>query len=240
MYLSRCELNIARRGARRLLGSPQVMHAAVLASFPTVQQPTDAGRVLWRVDAGAVNPVLYVVSPEAPDFTHIVEQAGWPTQPHWGVVDYRSLLDNLEPSQVWQFRLAANPVRNARSSQEGVRGKRYAHVTVAQQTDWLAQRAEQLGVAFDVDVVAPADGNPSVGGGVEGASPLSFRVEERKVLSFARKGRTVTVRRVRFDGLLRITEPGRLRAALADGVGPAKGYGCGMLTLAPPPPSAQG
>jgi CRISPR system Cascade subunit CasE len=36
-----------------------------------------------------------------------------------------------------------------------------------------------------------------------------------------------------FEGRLLITDPDALRAALVTGIGPAKGYGCGLLTLAP-------
>ena len=36
-----------------------------------------------------------------------------------------------------------------------------------------------------------------------------------------------------FDGSLTVTDPEKLRHALSNGIGRAKGYGCGMLTLAP-------
>ncbi|MEW2132979.1 type I-E CRISPR-associated protein Cas6/Cse3/CasE [Streptomyces sp. NPDC005435] len=36
MFLSRFRINTARPGARRLLSSPQAMHAAVMSSFPGV------------------------------------------------------------------------------------------------------------------------------------------------------------------------------------------------------------
>ncbi|WP_453985502.1 type I-E CRISPR-associated protein Cas6/Cse3/CasE [Brevibacterium casei] len=231
MFLSKCEINAARRGARQLLGSPQKMHAAVEASFPSNAQAPEEGhlpRRLWRIDRGNPNPVLYVVSDSAPDFTHIEEQAGWPTQPSWGVADYAPLLDDLAEGQQWEFRLAANPVHSVRQG-EGQRGKRFAHVTVAQQERWLSERAEKLGVAFDVgvsEVTAPEGPDASV--------PVSFRVEERQLMKFRKKERSVTIRKVRFEGALRVTDPGLLRSALVGGIGPAKAYGCGLLTLVPP------
>lgn len=233
MFLSKCEINAARRGARHLLGSPQMMHAAVEASFPSNVQTAEEGpppRRLWRIDRGTPNPVLYVVSDSAPDFTHIEEQAGWPTRPSWGVADYAPLLDGLTEGQQWEFRLTANPVHSVRQG-EGLRGKRFAHVTVAQQERWLSERAEKLGVAFDVGV--SEDTNPE--GPVE-SEPVSFRVEERQLMKFRKKDRSVTIRKVRFDGALRVTDPGLLRSALVGGIGPAKAYGCGLLTLVPPAP----
>lgn len=82
MHLTRFRLNTARPGARRLLASPQSLHAAVMASFPRLL-PTDGTaqgpRVLWRLDHNArAEVLLYIVSPDRPDLTHLVEQAGWP------------------------------------------------------------------------------------------------------------------------------------------------------------------
>lgn len=229
MFLSRCELNSARRGAKHLLASPQKMHGAVEASFPSgSDQPgMPAPRRLWRIDEGSPNPLLYVVSDSPPDFTHIEEQAGWPTQPSWAVADYSPLLDGLETGQVWEFRLTANPVHNARTGKDE-RGKRFAHVTAAQQEGWLKKRAEKIGVAFDVGVAQP---NPDEA--AEGNSPVSFRVNERRLMKFRKRDNSVTIRKARFDGVLRVTDPQLLRDALTNGVGPAKAYGCGLLTLVP-------
>jgi CRISPR system Cascade subunit CasE len=39
--------------------------------------------------------------------------------------------------------------------------------------------------------------------------------------------------KVTFDGSLTVTDPEKLRHGLCNGIGRAKGYGCGLLTLAP-------
>jgi CRISPR system Cascade subunit CasE len=36
-----------------------------------------------------------------------------------------------------------------------------------------------------------------------------------------------------FEGQLEITDTEAMRRSLTGGIGPAKGYGCGLLTLAP-------
>ena len=46
-------------------------------------------------------------------------------------------------------------------------------------------------------------------------------------------GRIVTIRAVVFEGILKVTDAELFRSALASGIGPAKAYGCGLLTLAP-------
>ncbi len=208
MYLSRIQVNAARRHARVLLGSPQKMHAAVLAAFP--QDDAERGRVLWRVDHDTHRHWLYVVSRPTPDFAHIIEQAGWPTtHDTWAVRPYGTLLDRLDSGQEWAFRLTANP---SHVHQE----KRYGHVTVAQQLDWFLSRASRWGIA-----VPDRDGVPDV--------VVHDRVTDR----FRRKGQTVTIVKATYDGILAVTDPALLRTALVNGIGRAKGYGCGLLTLAP-------
>lgn len=219
-YLSRVELNPRRRAGRSLLGSPQAMHAAVLAAFPGRLADRTEQRVLWRLDPapGAVH--LFVVSPEQPDFTHIIEQAGWPTLPSWQTREYGSFLDRLAAGQSWMFRLTANPTRSRRP-EDGRRSQRYGHVTVTQQQEWLLRRCIKAGF----DVVSPA-GPSSADGAV---------VRERTAQQFRRGDGTVTLATATFEGRLVVVDAKALRTTLIAGLGPAKAYGCGLLTLAPVP-----
>jgi CRISPR system Cascade subunit CasE len=221
MYLTRFDVNPARRGAQRLLGSPQAMHAAVLASFPpqasSVGPEEGLARVLWRVDrTGKTAAQLYIASPSKPDLTHLVEQAGWPTTQTWQSRDYSALLDRLDQGQQWGFRLKANPVHGVRI-RERRRTQPLGHVTVAQQENWLTTRAEKHGFTLS----KRSDGAPEV------------IVHSRETVRFLRQGETVTLTTATYDGVLEIIDAGALRTALVAGLGRAKGYGCGMLTLAP-------
>lgn len=219
MFLTRMQLNPRRRGAQKLLSSPQALHAGVVGAFPD-SRPTAEGRVLWRVDTYESHRVLlYVVSPEKPDLTHLVEQAGWPTTQSWDTRDYDTLLDSLRPEQQWHFRLTANPVRSGR--REGwSETKPLGHVTVKQQEQWLLDRAGKLGFRI----------NPSKYGDDES----DLAVVDRKVQRFNRKNTRVTVATATFEGQLEVADPATLRRSLTFGIGRAKSYGCGLLTLAPP------
>ncbi len=219
MYLSRFDINPARRGAQKLLGSPQAMHAAVLAGFPPVDVPGERrSRVLWRVDTGPVHTRLYVTSDVRPDLTHLVEQAGWPTTHTWDTRPYGDLLDSLQVGGVWGFRLTANPTRSIKKV-EGGRGQRVGHVTAAQQLAWLVDRSPRLGFS-----VTPDGTDPSV------------RVSARQTRQFRRQADKVTLVVAQYDGILTVTDVELLRTALVGGIGPAKAYGCGLLTLAPVAP----
>lgn len=46
-------------------------------------------------------------------------------------------------------------------------------------------------------------------------------------------GSLVTLNRVAFEGILTVKDPELLRSAMLNGLGAAKAYGCGLLTLAP-------
>lgn len=215
MFLTRFEINKARRDSRTLLASPQRVHAAVLAAFPAAELgPPGEGRVLWRIDEQAHDPLLYVVSPTAPDLSHLAETVGRPATQGWETRDYEPFLARLGKGDEWAFRLTANPVRRGRKTAGG-ETQRFGHVTVEQQVGWFLRQAEQHG--FET---LTAQGEPDVS------------VHRRRTVQFERRGSRVTLATAVFEGRLRVLDEDLLRRALVSGVGPAKGYGCGLLTLA--------
>lgn len=236
MYISRMPINGARRSAMELIASPNRMHAAVEAAYPpvadcdasgNVANAAGGGRILWRVDpiAGEGRSAwLYVVSPRRPDFTHLCEQAGWPVEGGWETKDYAPLLNRLSVGQRWQFRLKANPVRKVlkdkgTTSRADVVGTLQGHVTVEQQMGWLLDRAERNGFC----VCDGADGSPQL------------KVSQRNKSSFMHAGTKATLSTAVFDGALEVVDEDLLRQALCNGVGRAKAFGCGLMTIAPLP-----
>ena len=227
MYLTRMPLNAARWETRRLMASPYRLHAVVEAAFSPGMATSDGdGRVLWRLDKRTDKPQafwLYIVSPEKPDLTHVVEQAGWPVHERlWETKDYRPFLDRLENGQRWEFRLKANPVRKVRKDKgrrpdESVVGTLQGHVTVKQQVEWLMSRAEAHGFELPLD----ANEKPAV------------IVSQRNREVFRRGSDEVTLSTAVYDGTLTVTDADLMRATLCQGIGRAKGFGCGLLTIAP-------
>lgn len=214
MFLSRMYLNGQRRQTRALLANPQMMHAAVMASFPPDSSAqTDEGRVLWRLDQNRETTALYVVSPSIPSFEHLQEQAGWVQEPSWQTSDYSQMLSRITRGQRFAFRLTANPVHTVT---EGEKKRRVAHITAEHQLRWLIERQEQLGAQ-----VADGEGEPTAA------------VNRSTRMVFNRNGRRVTIQQVTFDGVLEVTSAAALRSVLTSGIGKGRGYGCGLLTLAP-------
>lgn len=236
MYISRMALNGARRSAMEIIASPNKMHAAVEASFPPLQGSLLGGfsgcendgtesRILWRIDPipeKGRSAWLYVVSPRRPDFTHLCEQAGWPVEGAWETKDYECLLSSLAEGQIWQFRIKANPVRKVRedkgkTNNPSIIGTIQGHVTAQQQMDWLVERAERNGFR----VCAGAEGSPKL------------TVSQRNKLTFGHSGSKATLTTAVFDGMLEVTDVDSFRRALCCGIGRAKAFGCGLMTIAP-------
>lgn len=214
MYMSRMYLNPQRRQTRELLANPQKLHAAVLSSFPPPSsETTDEGRVLWRVDQTRESVALYVVSPAVPSFEHLQEQAGWSQEQSWQSSDYTAMLNRIVKGQKYAFRLTANPVHTV--TEDGVR-RRKAHLTPAHQLGWLTDREDQFGASFT---------------GEAGEVTAITTKSERRV--FRREKCNVTIQQVTFEGSLEVTDANKLREVLCNGIGKARGYGCGLLTLAP-------
>jgi CRISPR system Cascade subunit CasE len=212
MYLSRVEINRRKRETLRALASPHVLHAAVEACFPTSDDVKP--RNLWRIDS--LNQSLYLLlqSVIKPDFTHIVEQFGWLGQT-WETKEYDGFLLRLRNGQTWRFRLRANPVHSIHID-GNARGKVMGHVTISQQKAWLADRAGKFG--FEMERTSDGD--------------AIFEVTQSETTEFRRQGKTVTVETAVFEGVLRITDAESLVSAMKNGIGRAKAYGCGLLTLA--------
>lgn len=221
--LTRMSLNPATRGGRKLLTNRQAMHAAIMAAFSPETHDEMGGRVLWRVDRDAHRHVLYTVSPVEPDLTHLVEQAGWAGQ-SWDAASYDPFLRRLTRGQRWGFRLAANPVRSV--ARQGARSKVLPHVTPAQQAGWLEERSAGWGFSL---VTPRAEDSPASG------VLVSQRQDDRfgRVEGATGRRSKVTLRIAQFDGTLEVTDADALRSSLVAGMGRAKGYGCGLMTLRP-------
>ena len=223
--LTRMYLNAHKRQGRKLLSNPQVMHAAVRAAFPP-DVDESATRVLWRVDQRQHEHVLYIVGPEEPDTGHLIEQAGWHTRPSQSL-DYSRLLTSITLGQHWRFELVANPVKSL-AGPRGTRGKVVPHVTPQQQLMWLQERSASAGFRL-----------PGLQADAERGAVGSADVIRRDNLSFVKnesnaRSSKVSLRTARFSGILEVTDRELLRRSLTQGIGRARAYGCGLLTMAKP------
>ncbi len=221
MYLTCVDLDLARRQTFETVASPYKTHAAIEGSFSqeAVREDGDC-RILWRLDDGGAADCarLYIVSPEPPLASELsarfeTELVGVRTK------DYRTFVSRIEEGGCWRFRLKANPVRRVlvdkgRRPHSGIVGSVQGHVTVSQQLDWLASRTEVHGFVLLND-----------------ASDVVVSHRSREV--FRRGEKNVTLSTAQFDGILRVEDAARFRQTLGFGIGRAKGFGCGLMTIVP-------
>ncbi|EMF02056.1 type I-E CRISPR-associated protein Cas6/Cse3/CasE [Streptomyces mobaraensis NBRC 13819 = DSM 40847] len=252
-YLSKIALNPRRRGAVALLANPHCLHAAVMNGL--AHQPVTE-RVLWRLETNTPHRAeILVLTQSRPSWQGLVEDAGWPGADGGEplIADYSPLLHRVVEEQEFAFRLTANPVQSVlqpskpspeqnrrlaapADGRRWPRGVRVAHRTTAQQLDWLFRQAKRHGFT-----IPPVDPAAAPAPGLEPDTPPvpapAVSLVSRDILRFRKKqnGPRVTISTATFQGRLRVTDAEALRTALLNGIGPAKGYGQGLLTLAPVP-----
>lgn len=194
----------------RLLLDPLDREAAALLAEPyrlhqVVMTAFQGGR--------AANGVLHRVEPERPGgLVPLLVQST--TAPRWrqdaglpwvSEPEVKAVAADLEVGRVLRFRLRANPTKR-----DAANGKRVDLRGDETQLAWLHRKAAEHGFAL-----------------------LDAQAADRGAVDSRKHGLTLTHRMVDFDGHLRITDPDAFRVTLACGIGPAKAFGCGLLSVAP-------
>ena len=227
MYLSRLVLNVGSRDAQRDLASPYEMHRTLARVFPGSRadaQGANADRqpghgLLFRAEPDAAGGLAVLVQSLAPP--------DWRALPDGYVrrVDGPTAFDpQLRKGQRLRFRLVANPT--VKKKVDGrTNGTRVPLVhprapsghpeVAAGYLDWLERKAGDAGVSVDLDQTLDA--------------PFEVRFSKSKGRGQAQR---VSLFGVRFDGVLTVDDPSALADSVRSGVGPAKGFGFGLLSLA--------
>lgn len=164
---------------------------------------------LFRIDPQPGDGVVILVhSALVPDWEYAFHNAKF-------LLGARPQVRPFDPSfakgQLLRFRLAANPTKKIDVDGKRPNGKRVP-VPVEQFRQWLIGRAEAGGFALEADALTMQPGY------------VYWKKPRQK------KGQQL--RSVRYEGLLRVLDPDRLREALLSGIGPAKAFGFGLLSVA--------
>jgi CRISPR system Cascade subunit CasE len=222
IWLSRLELNPRSRAVRSDLGDCNGLHRTIMKLFPEVDQISarNALGVLYRLEQDREAKIRVLLqSLHRPDFTRLPE--GYlETPPKSKTLESIDVL--LQPGRKLLFRLRANPTRaiDTKTRPDGTKsnGKRVELRGEEACMGWLHRKAGQHG--FRILACRMDAGSPDprrVNGKVEGH----------------KGGSPITVASVLFDGILEVVDAALLREALQTGIGRAKSYGQGLLSLAP-------
>lgn len=189
------------------LESPGILHGTVESSLEGPRQ-----RNLWRIDHLNGKCFLLILSHSRPNLAHISDQFGR-IGDAGEIRNYGTLVQRVADGQTWRFRLRANPIHSAATPKTGERGRIHAHVTTEQQRRWLMEKAQKNGFSVEED---------------------DFDVVDARWYTFAKKrneSNMVTIRTATFEGILCVSDTALFIRALTGGVGKAKAYGCGLLTI---------
>jgi len=207
MYLSLLEIDPQSPIARTWLGNPYRVHQRLLMAFPNAEP----GRLLFRIEDEWVPPRI-IVQTEA--------QAGWDAAfGDFGVlaspVHQKTVDIDVAAGDVLRFRLRANPTKRLSAGCPGKKadGPRVGLFKEEEQRAWVERKASSAGFELlAVDV-----------------RPLSTIVSRKNPAKDRSRQSHLAVQ---FDGRLRVTTPHELDEAVRCGIGSAKAYGFGLLSLA--------
>ena len=192
----------------------------VLVERRRVHNPYELHRALWTLFPGHEHDVrgfLFRVEAERPgSATELLLQSAWQPEPQSAevrVVATRPYQLHLRQGQALRFRLTGNPIKTikddtGRQNAKGVvKSCRVPLVVEEQQLQWLHRKLHN---AASIEAAV-----------IHAQRPLYFRKD-------GKAGKIVTVT---FDGLLRVLDPELLWLQMQHGIGPAKSFGCGLLSV---------
>ncbi|WP_024747276.1 type I-E CRISPR-associated protein Cas6/Cse3/CasE [Levilactobacillus namurensis] len=223
MYLSRVEIDTQNRAKTKKLTHLGAYHNWVEQSFPEEVATGERQRHLWRIDQLGSKRYLLVLSPEKPDLEALTTYGVPGTA---ATKSYDSFIDRLQLGQRLRFRLTANPTHTIYDQPELQRhGRVVPHITVAQQSKWLVDRSAKAGFELPEQPASVFE---------LGELRKTFNVVQRDWPTLhKKKGRTVRLSRVTFEGELQITNLEAFKEVLTTGLGREKAYGMGLLTVLP-------
>ena len=206
MYLSLLEVDARSTMARTWIANPYRVHQRLLMAFPA--QPP--GRLLFRIEDKWTPLRLLVQSGIEADWSRAFAEhpvlCQLPLQ--------KSFTPRYREGEVLRFLLRANPTKRLPSGRPGERvdGARVGLSREDDQRDWMLRK-----------------------GAAAGFRPLDFRVRQ---VGTVRSHKTPSKDRgrqshlvVEFEGMLEVADPDVLTKAVEHGIGTAKAYGNGLLSL---------
>jgi CRISPR system Cascade subunit CasE len=190
-----------------------------------VPRGADAG-FLFRIDPRpGGNPAMLVQSAAEPDWDYAFRNAHHllAAPPEVKPFDL-----SFSEGQLLRFRLRANPTKKLKvfdeNGERSKNGKRVGLYKEEEQRDWLDRKGHDGGSrVISCDVIPEAKTHilkPEDGSRTSQAAETENGKPRRPLLA------------VRFDGVLEVTNSEKIQETLAQGIGSAKAFGFGLLSLA--------
>ncbi|MEV0051042.1 type I-E CRISPR-associated protein Cas6/Cse3/CasE [Saccharopolyspora shandongensis] len=207
--LTQLRLNPQHRDVGRDLDDAHRMHRRVMSLFPNTlgDHARAQARILYRVEQHPIGAVVLVQSEHQPNLGALP-----PNYAAAATHQLDAVLARITTGLTVRYRILANPTRI--ETTEGKKKRRWLRGDDA--LTWWQHRATQAGL-----------------------QPHTIQLTGETVIT-GRRGTHESTPRIchgtsLFDGTATIIDPDAVRHAVLTGIGKARAYGCGLLSLAPLP-----
>jgi len=131
----------------------------------------------------------------------------------------REYVLNVQNGQRLRFRLRANPIKTIKDSSKGSVEKKGKTFTKTVRVPLLHEEQQQAWLERKLQAFTQLE---------------TLIVQPEPVLYFrkAKEGRSGKIQTVMFDGVLTVIDAEAFNNQITKGIGPAKAFGCGLLSLA--------
>jgi len=250
LYLSRLILDLNCRQVQSEIAQPYEMHRTLMHAFDghpvsEGERPREKFKVLFRADVDDQNgrAVVYVQSIAEPDWSYLDQCKNYLlSEENLQNPAYKNVAESyrgLRNGQTLSFSLRANPTKRIFKPSKGddmLKGKRVALLREEEQVDWLVRKGDEREKSCPGGFEILAKEIQEQNDGIRQIVHVNTTIEgkqtgHKKDKKDERREHRMTHLTVRFDGLLRITDPEAFRETLTRGIGPAKAFGCGLMLV---------
>lgn len=211
MYLSQLKLDLSSRGGMAIAADAYAAHQFIYAAFGDAV----TARPLYRREAGIEGVSFIVQSKAAPDWDRAMGMQK--VYSRWTMKEYAR--PAIEPGMLLRFRLLANAVKTMKSDKAPSSGnepkkKRVPLIKDESLLAWLDEQGKKHGFSIDRAIIRGKD---------------TIETQRKSQPS----PRPIVLAATLFEGNIRVDSADDIWAAVEGGLGHGKGFGLGLLSIAP-------
>lgn len=255
MYLSRLILNPRSAQVRRDIANCVQLHRTILSTFPQVDKrkemkTREAFEILYRLDwyRRTGTHIVLVQSKEQPDWSslpknYLLNIDSGIQNPETKNIEH--FMDSIEAGSIYRFRLRANPTRKISTTNKndllaGAVKSNGMRVSIRDDKllmEWMNRKANDGG--FILISMKTVPDLPDVLISPSEIQKCSRNIGKKNLGEEndnpPRKGIALTFDAVIFEGKLRVSDKAKFTETVKKGIGSGKGFGFGLLSIAPIP-----
>lgn len=218
MFLSKLILNPKCNQVRSELAQPYEMHRTIMTAYPYKRNNNEPFGVLFRIDENRKNGkiILLVQTQEKPYWEYIIAHNEKYLLEEPEIKEIDEIFSKISNGNIFRFRLCANPSKKIKDKkgQEAERSLRIGLYKESEQEHWIrTQKAKDNGFKILNLTIIPQGYKES----------KKFKNNNPIIKHFS----------VLYEGVLQVTDKNNFVKGLKNGIGSAKAFGFGLLSIAP-------